>query len=195
VSSEEPHVIAALIEVCRQSDVKALVQIGAEDGYEADCIRNALGCRAVCIEPDPKCGPCSSLLEWHEVLIGENNDVTNFYINATSGLSSKVHRADSLEILAVMPQVRLDKFCRTHRIKPDALIIDVEGCTMDVLAGAGSLLDFVKVIYAEVTHDDSRGTRGMATDVDALLTGLGFRRSMELPTYSCGGQSNWTFLR
>lgn len=195
MSSEEPHVIAALIEVCRQQNVKTLIQIGAEDGYEGDCIRRALGCRVVCIEPDPKCGPCSHLLEWHEVVIGDNNDMTNFYLNAARGLSSKVPRADSLEILAVMPQTRLDKFCRVHAIKPDALIIDVEGSTLDVLEGAGSLLEFINFIYAEVSHDKTRGERADADTADAYLKERGFRRSMELPTYSAGGQSNWTFLR
>jgi FkbM family methyltransferase len=192
---EEPHVIAALIDLCRRLEVKTLVHVGAEDGYEADEIRKATGCRAICIEPDPKCGPVSSGIEFHEAVIGEENSVVDFYIYAIPGLSSKVARGDGSEIKAQMPQYKLDTFCWKHDLSPDALIIDVEGCTMDVLRGCGALLDGIKIIYCEVNHDGSRGDRGMADDVDKFLVDRGFRRSMELPTYSSGGQSNWTFVR
>lgn len=195
VSAEEAHVVAALIKLCQQHNVRTLLQIGAEDGYEANEIRLATGCRAICVEPDPKCGPASEGLEWHEVLIGEDNSVVDFFLHSVHGLSSKVGRNDGNEIRVTLPQITLEKFCRRHRIYPDALIIDAEGATMDVLAGAGPVTNTVKLVYAEVSHDTSRGTRAMDTEVDAYLTGRGFKRSMELPTYSCGGQSNWTWTR
>ena len=195
MSAEEPNVVAALVALCKKYEIKTLVQVGAEDGFEAEEIRKATECRAICVEPDPKCGPVSFDLEWHEVLIGGQNSVEKFYLNNVSGLSSQVFRGDSQEIVVEMPQIRLDAFCRKHEIKPDALIVDTEGTTMDVLVGCGSLLEFMKLIYCEVQLDESRGLRGQAMEVDAYLTERGFKRSMELPTYAAGGQANWTFIR
>ena len=194
MSSESPDVITALTALCRQYAVRTVLQVGAEDGYEADCIRRELGCRAVCIEPDTRCGPVSGQLEWHEVLIGDGDGVTDFYLHTGLGLSSKVSRKDGKETAARVPQMRLDAFCRRHAVKPDCLIIDCEGATLDVLRSAGPMLQYVAVVYAEVNHDDSRGPRNDA-DVQALLEEAGLRRHESAPSYSAGCQSNWTFVR
>lgn len=195
MSQEEPATVAALIKLCKEKEIACLVQIGAEDGYEADEIRKATGCRAICTDPDPKCVPVSNSLEFHEVLIGGENSIVNFFINSVPGLSSKIAREDSQEMLVCIPQYRLDRFCEKYDIEPDALIIDTEGTTMDVLMGCGGLLNGVKLIYAEVQHSGFRGPHGQAMEVDAYLIERGFKRSMELPTYSAGEQSNWTWMR
>lgn len=194
MSSESPDVITALSALCRQYAVRTVLQVGAEDGYEADCIRRELGCRAVCIEPDTRCGPVSHLLEWHEVLIGEGDGVADFYLHKMPGLSSRVSRKDGNETLTAVPQMRLDKFCRRHAVKPDCLIIDCEGTTLEVLRSAGPILQYVAVVYCEVNHDDSRGLRD-ADDVQVLLESCGLRKWDKMPSYSAGNQSNWTFVR
>ena len=193
MSSESPDVITALIKLCREYAVRTVLQVGAEDGYEADCIRRELGCRAVCIEPDVRCGPVSHLLEGHEVLIGDGDEVAEFYLNSSPGLSSKVQRRSN-ETLARIPQMRLDAFCRRHEVKPDCLIVDCEGTTLEVLQSAGPMLGFVAVVYCEVNHDDSRGQRNDA-DVQALLESFGLRRHEGAPSYRANGQSNYTFVR
>ena len=193
MSSESPDVITALISLCRQYAVRTVLQVGAEDGYEADCIRRELGCRAVCIEPDTRCGPVSHLLEWHEVLIGEGDGVTDFYLHATTGLSSKIQR-HTKETLARIPQMRLDAFCRRHEVKPDCLIIDCEGTTLEVLRSAGPMLGFVSIVYCEVQHDDSHGPRN-DSDVYAYLETFGLRKRDGAPSYCAGSQSNWCFVR
>lgn len=196
MSHEEDPIVGALIDLFSKHDIKCLLNVGAEDGYEANEIRKAIGCRVVCCEPDPKGAPCSPDIEWHEVLIGDVNSVEPFYINANRGLSSVYHRADSMEILAQMPMCRMDTFCEKNFLRPDALIIDVEGATMDVLKGCGTMLDDVKAIYAEVNHDSTRGPDvGKADDVDAYLKEHGFKRVDGLPSYSAGTQSNWSWTR
>ena len=194
MSSESPDVITALISLCRQYNVRTVLQVGAEDGYEADCIRRELRCRAVCIEPDTRCGPTSHLLEWHEVLIGDSDDVTDFYLHKMPGLSSKISRKDGKETLAAVPQMRLDKFCRLHAVKPDCLIVDCEGTTLEVLRSAGPMLQYVAIVYAEVNHDDTRGPRNVE-DVQALLESFGLRKHDWAPSYSAGCQSNHTYVR
>ena len=194
MSSESPEVITVLIKLCREYAVHTVLQVGAEDGYEADCIRRELGCRAVCIEPDTRCGPVSHLLEWHEVLIGDSNDVTDFYLHTAPGLSSRISRKDGKETLARVPQMRLDKFCRRHDVKPDLLIIDCEGTTLEVLQSAGPMLSFISIVYCEVQHDDSHGPRN-DSDVYAYLETFGLRKRDGAPAYSAGSQSNWCFVR
>ena len=195
MSREEPQVISALVSLCKQTGITCLVQVGAEDGYEADEIRKATGCRAVCIEPDPKCAPASSKIEFHEALIGASNSVVDFYLHAACGLSSQIARLDGMEIKTEMPQYRLDKFCEKYGITPDTLVIDTEGTTLDVLEGCGVLLDNVRLIYAEVQTQMIRPGIRLLPEVNAFLMARGFARRDGPPAYSAGAQGNYLWVR
>lgn len=195
--NEEPHVITALIDLMRRHGTQCLVQVGCEDAHEAECIREATRCRVVGIDADPKCEAASPRVEFHRALIGATDCVgMTFYVNTVVGLSTPYVRRDGHgQEIRHYPQWRLDTFCREHDMTPDALIIDCEGATLDVLKGCGEMLQHVNVVYAEVSHDQSRGDNALDADVDAYMTERGFRRSMELPTYRAGAQSNWTYMR
>ena len=176
--------------------ITCLVQVGAEDGYEANAIREAVyGCRAVAIEPDPKCKPVSPKLEFHEALIGATNSVVEFYLNSVPGLSSQIPRYDGVEIRLTMPQQRLDTFCPKYGIVPDALIVDTEGTTLDVLEGCGSLIDGVRLIYAEVQAQEIRPGMRLLPEVEAFLAQRGFVWREGPPAYSVGAQGNYTWVR
>lgn len=198
MTHEFPDVITALTNLCRQYRIGCIVQVGAEDGWEAaEVARNIPGCRAVAIDPDPECGPHpTGGMEWHQVLIGATDSLQQpFYVHKERGLSSQLTRADGKEERVLMPQQRLDTFCREQGLAPDCLIIDTEGTTLDVLEGAGDLLSGVRVIYAEVSHDTTRGMRAMADAVDGYLVARGFTRRESAPSYCAGSQSNWTWVR
>lgn len=195
MSGEEGPIIHALIDLCFRHKIACLIQVGSEDGYEADQIRIATGCRAVCCDPDPRIMPVSGKVEFHEVLIGGEDCITDFIIHPVQGLSSKVGRGESGEVKTLMPQYTLRKFCAKYNLEPDALLIDTEGTSLDVLQGCGALLDGIRLIYCEVQHDDDRGPYGKADEVEAFLTERGFKRWTEAPSYRSGGQSNYTFLR
>ena len=188
MSREEEHVVEALVALCVQLKVTCVVQVGAEDGYEANAILLETGCRAVCIDPDPKCRPVSPDLEFHEVVIGARNSVTDFYIHHERGLSGQLRRGDGNEITLTMPQVQLWTFCQNHSIVPDALIIDTEGTTLDVLAGAGELLESVNVVYAECQTYNVKA-------IDTVLSAFGLVQRAGLPSYDCGSQGNYTWVR
>lgn len=195
VSREQDHIVSALVALCKEKAITCVVQVGAEDGYEADAIRNATGARAVCIEADPKCCRCSTGLEYHRVLIGAEDCIHNFFVHETMGLSSTLTRADGQEQHIAMEQYRLDTFCTLHGIEPDALIIDTEGTTLDVLEGAEGILGKMRLIYAECQDMVIRpGVRTVA-EVETFLAARGFVEHNDLPSYSAGSQGNYTWVK
>ena len=195
MSREEDRVIGSLVLLCKQLGVTCVVQVGAENGYEADAIKQATGCRAVAIDPDPRCAPCSSAIEFHEALIGATNSVVEFYLHPAPGLSGQLQRGSGGEIEVTMPQYKLSRFCRKYGITPDALIIDTEGTTLDVLEGADPLLGGVKLVYAECQTDMLKPGMRHVDDVDAFLTARGFTAHYGLPSYDCGTQGNYTWVK
>ena len=196
MSREEPHVVAALVDLCKSLDVKCVIQVGSEDGWEAEKVREATGCRAIAIDADPKCQPCSKDLEYYRFVVGAtNSDSVPFYVHSSEGLSSLIPREDSKEEKIHKPQVRLDFLCSLMLLKPDALIIDTEGTTMEVLEGCGTLLDSVKLIYAECQVDVIRPGIRTLPEVDSFLAVRGFKRHHELPSYDGGAQGNYTWIR
>jgi len=197
MTREHDDVVESLAGVCERLGVACVVQVGAEDGYEADCLSVMIGCRAVAIDADPSCNPVSKLLEYHRYIIGATDCKTNFYPNFTHGLSSTLSRKDKSEyLLENEQQYRLDTFCTMNDIKPDCLIIDTEGTTLDVLEGCGDLLDNVKVIYAECQSHNLRPGVRPVTQVDEFLSARGFTQHLGPPSYSAGQvQGNYTWVR
>jgi len=199
---EEPHVVSALVELCKKHEVKCLIQIGAEDGYEAACIKEATKCRAIAIEPNVICEAHSPHIEFYNTVIGGYDSLTTFYIHEDTGLSSQLPRNDGHEIPFHTAQQRLDTWCNNRHIKPDALIIDTEGTTLDVLGGCGDLLFDIKIIYAECQTEIMRPGIRLLNEVDEFLVEIyGMTQHHGLPSYSCENgqypipQGNWTWIR
>lgn len=195
MSRERNDIAYSLAALCQKMQISCVVQVGAEDGFEADCIREATGCRAVAIDADPKSVKMSPWLEAHETLIGASHTVMDFYVHKVDGLSSQFTREDGAEEKVAMPQQRLDYFCQQHGIEPDALIIDTEGTTLDVLEGCGALLDNVRLIYAEVQTSVIRPGMRLLPEVEAFLSARGFVRREGRPSYHEGPQGNYTWVR
>lgn len=195
MSRERDSVVSTLAALCKEMDIKCLVQVGAEDGYEADYVQKATGCRAVCIDADPKCCRCSTGIEYHRCMIGATDEVKDFYVHEISGLSSALTRNDGNEMHIAVEQYRLDTFCATLGINPDALIIDTEGTTMAVLEGAGDVLDKVRLIYAEVQLSLIRPGVSLFPEVNEFLLAHGFVRRDGWPAYDAVTQGNVTWVR
>jgi FkbM family methyltransferase len=193
---EEQHVVDALVSLCREIGPECLIQIGAEDGYEAMRIREATGCRVIAIDGDMRSRPASPYFEFHHLVIGKTDCFASFYVHATSGLSSTLARGDSNETRIQREEWRLDTFCEMHGgIRPDALIIDTEGTTMEVLEGCGALIDGVKLVYAECQNEMIRPGVSLFADVDRFLVEHGMTLREGLPSYDAGCQSNYTWVR
>lgn len=197
-SHESQETIDSLKDLCEVHGVTCLIQVGAEDGYESACISSAIGCVAIAIEGDSRHKPLDPDLEFHTVLIGATNCTMPFYINRQDGLSTQIKRDDNKETTHNLRQYRLDTFCAIHDIEPDALIIDTEGTTLDVLEGCGGLLDDIRVIYAECQTTEMRPGIRMVGEVDKFLTARGFSQHSDPPSYwndETQAQGNYTWVR
>jgi hypothetical protein len=128
-------------------------------------------------------------------MIGAADSMTNFYVHAAQGLSSPIAREDGMEEKHELFQRRLDTFCAERGIVPDALLIDTEGTTLDVLEGAGSLINGVRLVYAECQTSMIRPGMRLLPEVDTLLTNRGFVRRVGPPEYDAGGQGNYCWVR
>jgi FkbM family methyltransferase len=195
MSREEEHVVHALAELCQMYQVKVLFQVGACDGYEAYAVANKTQCKVVCFEPDPLCAPMARSLDWHAVMVGATNCVTTFYAHGNRGLSSPIKRGDGEETEMRLRQTRLDTFCEKHEIWPDALLVDTEGTSLDVLEGCGDkILNGLRVVYAETQLTPFRPGMRVIGEVDAFLSVRGMSRSFSLPAYGAEdsqGNSLW----
>lgn len=196
MSHEEDNVVGDLVSLCRSMDIQCVVQVGAWDGWEADKIRLETGARAIAIDADPRAVTCSDHISHYKALIGEHDaDEVVFHQNNAPGLSGKVGRGEAEKAIK-MRQWSLDTFCTFHDARPDALIIDTEGTTLDVLRGANRLLTGVRLIYAECQTSEIRpGIVGLLSDVDAFLVERGFVRRPGPPAYDAGGQGNYCWVR
>ena len=195
MTREQDDVIGSLVALCKRMEIKTLVQVGAEDGFESREIAAATGCRAICFEPDVRTGPISPGLEWHQQAVGATDGQVVFYVHKTSGLSGQLSREDG-ETKEMVPQTRLDTFCMTRKIQPDAIIIDTEGTTLDVLEGCGHILLRTKMLYCEVQTTVFRAGMRLLPEVDAFLAIRGFTAHHGMPSYGAGdAQGNMTWIR
>jgi FkbM family methyltransferase len=196
MSREEDHVVHALEKLCQLHQVKCLFQVGACDGYEAYAVANKTGCKTVLFEPDPLCSPMARGMDWQAVMVGATDCVTTFYAHSTIGLSGQIARRDGAETAMQIKQTRLDTFCEQNDVWPDALIIDTEGTTLDVLEGCGDkILDGLKLVYAECQHSILRPGMRVVGEVNNLLVAHGMALRPGLPSYDAGVQANFTWIR
>ncbi len=195
MSREEDYIIGDLANLCHDLDINCVVQVGAEDGYETHEIQKLHHCIAVAIEGNPACSPHSSDIDFHTAVIGGTNEMVYFYIHEDGGLSGRLPRNDYRERQIRTRQYRLDTFCDYHRIKPDALIIDTEGTTLDVLNGCDTLMDNIKLIYAECQKTAFRPGVSLVQDVDRLLKECGMKMRNGSPSYEVEVQGNYTWIR
>jgi FkbM family methyltransferase len=197
MSREDDSVVHALAELCQLYQIKTLFQVGACDGYEAYAVASKTQCRVVLFEPDPLCAAMAPSLDWHAVMVGATDCVTTFYAHGARGLSSPIKRGDGEETEMQLRQTRLDTFCEKHEIWPDALLVDTEGTSLDVLEGCGDrILNSLKVAYLECQTSAFRPGMRLVGEVDALLVAHGMTSHQGPPSYGAGdAQGNYTFVR
>jgi FkbM family methyltransferase len=94
------------------------------------------------------------------------------------GSSSLHQRQDGLATKPVeVPAIRLDEFVANLQPSPSgiALWVDVEGAAYETLDGMQAVADRVHIVSAEVETKECWPGQKLASDVHALLKGLGFR--------------------
>ncbi len=169
------------------------VQVGALGAEEGLMVGQIAGASVTCYEAHPvrakeyMAEPRMSVLTYSSLAIGVENADSIFYSGPGTGCSSLINRGG--ETFHVK-QARLDSL---HG-QIDALLIDTEGTTMEVLVGAGDLLARTALVVAEVQLTDLYPGHARGPEVSEYLAGYGLKRNEALG-YSVGSQANWFWSR
>lgn len=172
------EIARAIVFHCPESPV--VVNVGAEDGFEAAIIEGSIpGSTVYRFEPNRGTEGL-----WYGLVVGATDGVATFYRMEDSALSSTYNRTGSIP--EEREQVRLDTWAKSADIpRIDALFIDTEGSTLDVLVGAGDLLDSVTFVCAEVQEVPLYGNHPLVPEVESYLASHGLSRA---PGGYAGGQ-------
>ena len=114
----------------------------------------------------------------HKIAAGDADGLTKLGVDVSGyGSSTLVTEIDAtFTELVEVPIRRLDTFALEQDLPgPDVLKIDVQGGELSVLIGAGSLLDTVQLIQAEVWLQQRYGHQTpLLHEIDEYLTAKGF---------------------
>ncbi len=191
IPHESDEVVAALVKALGK--VRTVIDVGSGDGYEVSHINAD---RRIAIDAHPFIERDYPNVEYFNGAIAEFNGMATFYYGPGPGCSSLHDRGgESIEVYTY----RLDNFCHINDIPlatVDALIIDTEGTTFDVLVGAGDIVSkYVKYIYAEVQLQRLYPNK-LAYEIDRYLKCFGFHvDKVGMPSYESGPQANYLWTR
>ncbi len=187
VPHESEEVVRALVKAFGK--VRTVIDVGCGDGYEVSQVDAD---RRIGIDANPDTPRLFTNVEYFTTAIGASNCRGTLYAADVPGCSSLMNRGGAT---LITPIERLDTFCDRNDIcDVDALIIDTEGTTFDVLEGAGELLESIRYIYAEVQLVHLYPTP-MFQEVDTRLKLWGFSRVDNLPSYTGEVQANYLWIR
>lgn len=187
IPHETEEVVEALVKAFGR--VRTVIDVGSGDGYEVSRIDAD---RRIAIDAHPGVPRLYTNVEYFTTAISDFDGVAPFYTGPSPGCSSLYDRGG--EVLPT-PVARLDTFCQDRGIvHVDALIIDTEGTTYDVLVGATELTPSLKFIYAEVQIERLYPNK-LFHEVNAYLESCGFSRMDTLPSYTAGDQANYLWTR
>lgn len=180
---------------------QGMIFVGANTGQELEGLV-ALGFRHVLVfEPlpqltEPLTAHCASLekkypgvkLEVFPVALGSAKASSEIYVASNGGASSSLLRpADhvhvfpqiSFESKVKVEVVRMDEVFAQYNLDPSAfntVVMDTQGYEMEVLKGAGSLLDGIDVVVTEISTAELYEGTPLVGDIDRMLTGKGFTK-------------------
>jgi FkbM family methyltransferase len=136
------------------------------------------------VEPVPACRPVLEALvrehggHAHPVAAGERDGSIDFFVHPdTSGSSTKrQYEGEFFDGEKVtVPVRRLDSLISRPLQRPALLKIDTQGAELEVLAGAGQLMDEIDVVIIEVSFHQFREGAPELHEVVAQMAALGFR--------------------
>ena len=172
--------------------VRTCIDVGSGDGYELsrlECQRKI----AIDAHPEMVCGFPG--IEFWNLGIAEVSGKAEFWHGPMWGCSSLNDRGGTKYEIDVMT---LDEFIDSHKLTDvDALIIDTEGTTWQVLQGAKKLLETVKYVYAEVQLVElyRNPQCRLIDEVTEFLKKFSLHATQGLPTYNAYPQANILYVR
>lgn len=190
-----------------------LVDVGARGGVDQRWRPFYSSLSVVGFEPDPK--ECARLNERHwpyrvrflpNALGARDGEVATLYLCKQPGCSSLLRPnpavceqfayGSNLGVVGEHPLVlsRLDSVCD---VQPDVLKVDTQGTELDVLRGAGALLQRTRAAELEVEFIPQYKDQALFADVDAYMRSQGFMlrglrrtswRNTAQDSHAAGGQ-------
>lgn len=135
-------------------------------------------------------------LEYHARALSDGNQTRRVHLTASPlcaslyepnhALLTAFRAADLVKPVGELhvETIRLDRFAAEHGIGPvDFIKVDVQGAGLDVLKGAGDLLNAVSGVLCEVEFIELYSGQPLFADVDCYLTDKGLRFHRFLKTF------------
>lgn len=158
-----------------------IVEIGSLNAVDALFFKNNFpDARVIAIEGSPsnykKHFQNITEIEVYQMVINSYDGDTIFHEKHQGGLNGILNRGDIYgNITLNLKCQRFDTFCTEHNIvNVDALKIDVEGATLEVLTSFGDILSTVKVMHIETEDGELFLGQKLQRDVCLYLKERGF---------------------
>jgi FkbM family methyltransferase len=175
----------------------SLVHIGAHAGYEAKIYEENGFKQILWIEADPDV--FKDLQQYlsqfntaqhkavNALITASSNEQRKFYRYSNEGASSSLYLPTSIfrdvfreveetgECLD-LTSISLDDLVTQLDIRPNALVIDVQGAELEVLSGGSKALQSTQIIDIEVSKQEIYEGGALFHDLENLLKSLGFLR-------------------
>jgi FkbM family methyltransferase len=167
-----------------------LVDVGARGGIDKRWKPFYSELRVVAFEPDPvECGRLNKQSWPYDIRFLPNalgvQDGTSATLHITKrpgcssllkpnyDLCNQFEFGSNMEIVGQYPMTlsRLDSVCD---VQPDMLKVDTQGTELDILQGAGRLLDRVMAVELEVEFVPQYEGQALFADIDAIMRSKGF---------------------
>jgi len=161
---------------------RTILEIGSMDGVDAKEMKKIFPCsKVMAIEalPDNYNKYLKTLeeIETFNIIISDYDGISKFHKKNINGIHSIYNRGDNYgtKILS-LPCCKLDTFCKDNNIKGlDAIKIDVEGATYEVLVGGKNVLKNVSILHIETESYQFFINQHLHKDVEKILYGLNFK--------------------
>lgn len=173
--------MAKFAEYMQQEPPKTIVEIGSLDGADAVYFKSQFpNARVIAIEGLPA-NYTSNLaklkeIETYQMVINSYDGKTSFYQKELNGIHGIFDRGKEYpgDVLTLECQ-RFDTFCSLNNIESvDAVKIDVEGATLEVLTGFGKMLSTVRIMHIETENSAFFTGQKLQKHVQLFLIERGF---------------------
>jgi FkbM family methyltransferase len=176
------------------AEVQVVMDLGAMDGGDTlELQRFFPNARTIAVEGLPS--NFERHLSWlneiesHCAVIGNREGQASFFEKSVNGVHGLYEREsdDTVGVLMVRTET-LESFCRRIGVEGiDVLKIDVEGGTLDILEGAGDLLDRMKALHVETESAPLFRGQRLDDEVTRFLSARSFRMVWRLGRQAVAG--------
>lgn len=194
--------LSHLVGVIDFDSIKTIVDVGSAHGYESlNLARVFTNARTYGFEPTPEhYQAClqmrggtnrvvSQRMNFINLALNDRDGQINFYpLDETQARSNNTGMASKFKLIdpnvfshelniqkeIVVDAITLDTWCVQNSVQPDLIWMDAQGAELDILRGADSVLNNVKIVMTEAGIKPYYHGHTLKVDIDAYLASKGF---------------------